>query len=187
MRVLSGKPLRGRPLKVKPCVQKRSAGLRPHSDPLDSTRWKERSGQSSRQRHDLPELTSPPPNSATDLLIPLQEDRRLFIGGLPRPIDNHSSDLELRELFAGHVVEAVSKVKWPIGGSMHGSGWYAFVDLRTAEDARRAIAQLHGVTKWGEEITIRLARGAPDKVLDTIAAENQEQNEDIQDSSLIYD
>lgn len=155
----------GRPLKVNSTVQKRSPNLGPQSSRLESTRWK-----SEPQRPGA----LPPPSSTADFLIPIQEKRRLFVGGLPKPTDNHSSDLEIRNLFKGFDVEAVSKVKSPKVGQLPGNAWYAFVDLKTAGDAQRAIRQLDGMQMWGSSITVNLAGGFPTKVLNTITKEEED-------------
>ncbi|KAH7083347.1 hypothetical protein BKA63DRAFT_151319 [Paraphoma chrysanthemicola] len=107
MRNLSGRPLHGRPLKLKPCVQKRPRDPRNHSDELQSMRWQ----RDMRERPYTRELPLAIDMRAADLLAHVKEDRRLFVGCLPRPVDNHSSDLEIREVFQGFRVEAVSKVK----------------------------------------------------------------------------
>jgi hypothetical protein len=80
MRVLSGKPLRGRPLKVKPGVQKRSGGPQPHLGLLKSTRWKARSRERWRHHQEDPIAAPVSSKSATDLLVPVQGSPRLFIG-----------------------------------------------------------------------------------------------------------
>ncbi|KAF1911297.1 hypothetical protein BDU57DRAFT_524337 [Ampelomyces quisqualis] len=167
MRVLPGKSLRGRPLKVKPCVQKRSTESRSHSDRLESTRWRSQSREIPVARRDH----SSHKNTATDLPIPLQENRRLYVGGLPRPVDNHASDLEIRDIFRGFDVESVSKVQWPRREGTRGNAWYAFVDVSTAEEARRARGVLNGTQLWGGTITVNLARGSPGQVLDIVATE----------------
>jgi hypothetical protein len=59
--------------------------------------------------------------------------------------------------------------------------------MSTAEDARRAITQLHGMSRWGGNITVKLVSGASDKVLDTITAEAQEPSEDIEEGYSNYD
>jgi hypothetical protein len=89
--------------------------------------------------------------SAVDLLASVRENRRLFVSGLPKPTDNHASDLEIRELFKCFQVEAVSKVKWPERESQPKHGWYAFVDLSTAAEAQRAMNQIHGDREMGRE------------------------------------
>jgi RNA recognition motif-containing protein len=156
MRILSGKELHGRQLKVKPRVQKCTGGPRSHSDRLDSTRWRDGPRLNSQWRRQDPPVAAP----CADLLIPVQQQRRLFIGGLPRPTDSHASDLEIREVFKDFTVEAMSKVK-----SM------------TAEEAQRAIRQLHGVKMWGGNITVNLAKRNPGKVPEAIAREREQERE----------
>jgi hypothetical protein len=94
----------------------------------------------------------------------MQEKRRLYVGNLPRPADNHASDLEIRDIFKDYCVEAVSKVKWPGHCLTRDNGWYAFVDLSTAEEAQSASRQLDSRTVLGGELIVRLASGVPEKV-----------------------
>jgi RNA recognition motif-containing protein len=157
LKILPGKLLYNRPIKVKPCTPKQSVGP---TSLLGLTRWKDRSEQHQDE-----------PTCAADLLIPIHENRRLYIGGLPRPTDNHNTDLEIRDIFNDFVVKAVSKVQWPVKESMQGYGWYAFVDVESAEEGRRAIAQLNNTKRWGGVITVGLAGGVPSKVLRTAVEE----------------
>jgi hypothetical protein len=173
MRILSGKELHGRQRKVKPRVQKCTGGPRSHSDRLDSTRWRDGPRLNSQWRRQDPPVAAP----CADLLIPVQEQRRLFIGGLPRPTDSHASDLEIREVFKDFTVEAMSKVKSPTKKSLCANIWYAFIDLMTAEEAQRAIRQLHGVKMWGGNIRVNLAKRNPSKVLEAIAREREQERE----------
>jgi hypothetical protein len=107
---------------------------------------------------------------------------------LPKPTDNHTSDLEIRELFKGFQVEAVSKVKWPGSESQPKHGWYAFVDLSTAAEAQRAMNQMRGIEKWGGNLTVNIASGTPKKVLDTMQRkEEQGHKEQQEDIHLNYD
>lgn len=75
------------------------------------------------------------------------EERRLYVGGLPRFPDQFTCKLKMKELFQGYSVEAVSK---PI--SPHPSfkadprnHYYCFVDLATTEEIDKAIAELDGI------------------------------------------
>jgi RNA recognition motif-containing protein len=174
MQVLSTK-LHGRPLKVKPCVQKRSCGSKTYSSRLNSTRWKVHSQEGSSQRQD----ESPVSSFATDLLTSIHKNRRLYVGGLPKPINNHMSNLKLRDLFRDFQVEVVSKIKWPHRESTRGNGWYASIDLSTAEKARRATTQLNNTIKWGGSITVNIAHGGPRSLKDhgKAADEGQKQVE----------
>jgi hypothetical protein len=77
-----------------------------------------------------------------DLLVPLRQGRRLFIGGLRKSIDNHTPDPEIRKVFSGFGAKPVSKVKWPNREPMQGNGCCALVDLDNAEEAKRVIQPL---------------------------------------------
>jgi hypothetical protein len=74
-------------------------------------------------------------------------------------------------------VEAMSKVKSPTKKSLCANIWYAFIDLMTAEEAQRAIRQLHGVKMWGGNIRVNLAKRNPSKVLEAIAREREQERE----------
>jgi len=87
-----------------------------------------------------------------------KEGWRLFVGGLPKPLDQHSSDLEIRELFNGFAVEAVSEAKslrklrgW------NKNAWFVFVDLCSPEEAQRAQMKLNGINRWGGRLKVNLA------------------------------
>jgi RNA recognition motif-containing protein len=87
----------------------------------------------------------------------------VYLGGLTKPMDNHASDVEIRSLFGGFEVEAVSKVKWPELDAMRGNSWYAFVDFRSAEEAQNAVAQRHNARLGDERLVVRIAKDIPEK------------------------
>lgn len=148
MQTLAGVTFLGRPLKIKPCVQKRTSSSRLHSETLVSTRWRESA------------------RPTAELLEPTSEGRRLWVGGLPKPLDQHTSDLELRDLFRGFGVRAVSKVKSPVGDlnmRAGGNGWYAFVDFESAEEAGRAVEKIDGREMWGGKVRVSVAVGGSAK------------------------
>ena len=112
--------------------------------------------------------------STTDkILAHIRENRRVYIGNLPKPLDGHTSDLEIRDLFRDFRVEAVSRVLAP-SEEVHGSKYYAFVDLYTAEDAANAIEKLDGIKMWGTELAVNMASGRPKKALKALSRQNQE-------------
>jgi hypothetical protein len=117
MQTLSGKQSLGRPLKVRPCDQKRTHDGGQHSNRLASDRWKSTPQERSVLR-DEPCTGS----TAADLLVPIRENRRVYVGGLAKPLNNYASDVEIRSLSGGFEVEAVSKVKWPELDAIRGNG-----------------------------------------------------------------
>lgn len=176
-----GKLFCGRPLKVNSNVNKGPKQRNQYSNRLQMSRWKSlpkkitQDDVASRGEHPAQRLGSfPPPLPTPELLEPIGEKRRLFLGGLPQPKDNYSSDLEIRRIFKGFDVVAVSKVKSPRAELLPGNAWYAFVDLKDADQAETAIKQLNGMPMWGSKITVSLAEGLPAKVLETIAKEEAE-------------
>jgi hypothetical protein len=100
-----------------------------------------------------------------DLPAPIRERRRVYVANLPKPVDNHASDLLIRGLFGNFDVEAVSKVKWPCEEMMDMNGWYVFVDFRSADEAHKAIAERKGVRLGGERLVVAIANGVPEKVV----------------------
>ncbi|EER42969.1 ribonucleoprotein [Histoplasma capsulatum H143] len=90
------------------------------------------------------------------------QGRRLFVGGLPRMPDQPTADYEIRKLFYGFNVEAISKVisPHPSKRSQPGNHYYLFVDLASSNEAERAIDALSGVSAvWGSRVHIHKARG----------------------------
>ena len=75
---------------------------------------------------------------------PFDEGRRLFVGGLPQIPNQDSLNAEMRTLFRGWNIEAVSKILSPNDHwrSKPGSHHYCFVDLATAQEAQDAIKAL---------------------------------------------
>jgi len=151
MNTLTGNKQLGRSLKVQPCVQKRRHNdpNNTHSTGLIFTRWRDRSLSSTKARPTHP-----------DSFSPIHQNCRVYLGGLPKPLDQHTSDLEIRTLFETFAVEAVSKVKSPSGSTshVHGNQWYAFVDFSSEEEAERAVKQLDGTERWGGKLSVHLSR-----------------------------
>jgi RNA recognition motif-containing protein len=139
MQIMSGKLLLGRPLKVRSYDKKRTNGERPHADGLMMNRWQSTNRRSEESR-------------AVDLLAPTIENRRVYLANLPKPKDNHSSDLEIRSLFNG----------------FHNHGWYAFVDFATVEGAQKAVAEKDGLRFGHERLIVRIASGIPERLLTTV-------------------
>lgn len=157
--------LLGRPIKVKPCVQKR--GESKDVTQLQATRWRFTNG--------------PKENSREDLLLPIREKRRVIVSGLPKPIDQATSDVELRELFEGFEVEAISKVKSPqeVVHGAHMNARFAFVDFRSSEEANTAVNRLNGMQRWGGSLHLAVVRRNPSNMFERVVqagAENMQED-----------
>jgi hypothetical protein len=59
-------------------------------------------------------------------------------------------------LFHSHS-EAISKIIPPHESSLS-KGYYVFVDLRTADEAARAVRELNGAKAWNGPVTVGLAK-----------------------------
>jgi len=78
--------------------------------------------------------------------------RKLYVGNLPYEI----GEGELQELFSrAGSVESVSVMRDQVTGRARG---FAFVEMSTDEDARKAIAELNASEVGGRSLTVNEAR-----------------------------
>ena len=136
LHVIGNEEIRGRPVKINSKTAKRdpiyhennrNRSRRAFSDGVD-----EKSGMYAFDRwtqHDAVEHWT----------APVEEGRRLYVGGLPRMPDQGTVNVEMRELFRNFNVQAVSKVIWPHPSTKHkpGDHHYCFVDLLPRKRLRR--------------------------------------------------
>jgi RNA recognition motif-containing protein len=148
MHNLNGEDFFRRPLKIKPCIQKRGPSQGGQAEGVIFDRWNNGPGRRDAAR---------PSQSRDYLLGPVLEQRRLYVGGLPKPLDTLTSDVEIRELFREFRVEAVSKVKSPRENHRPGNHFYAFVDLESQEEAEEAAKHLNGTVAFGGRLKVNLA------------------------------
>lgn len=154
---LTNSDLLGRPVKLKPCVQKRENWKK--DQPVTFYRWTKQT----------PEGVYPEQpfegNGAPDI-SPVIESRRLYVGGLPKPQNQYASDTKIRELFRGFKIEAISKVISPPKSIQlkPGNHFYAFVDLPSSEEADAAIKALNGKLAFGDRLRVHYSRSVPRKV-----------------------
>ncbi|CAF9942587.1 MAG: hypothetical protein ALECFALPRED_009829 [Alectoria fallacina] len=151
---LNGRELLGRPLKLGRGVA-RSRNRRPREE---SDRLTRNTRGSSRPVFDRWIKTDAP----THWKGYSEQGRRLFVGGLPRMPDHHTVNADVRELFKGYSVEAVSKVVIPRTPALGDrSAWnhrYLFVDFSTTEEADRAAKATNGRQAWGVKIRVQPAK-----------------------------
>lgn len=91
--------------------------------------------------------------------------RRLYVGGLPRMADQRTCDEEVRALFRGFTVEAVSKAISPFNkenresvSRNHPNSYYCFVDFPTAQEATLAAREVNGRRLWGGRLRVSHAK-----------------------------
>lgn len=150
MNKMQGQTLRGRPIRVNFKTERRERnGTRLPSKTYDHG-WKSK------------KVTVPIPESGEDAFAfdrwtrtdaaenwtkPDEERRRLWVGGLPRIQNQDSLQVEMRELFKGYRVYAVSKLISPPASrrSEQGSHYTCFVDVGSPEEAQDAVKKLNGL------------------------------------------
>ncbi|GAD94512.1 ribonucleoprotein, putative [Paecilomyces variotii No. 5] len=159
MTELEGKDLLGRPVKIRPGVAKSSNDRllpRGESSPIaDKTaapfafdRWQRNDASSHWKGYS-------------------EQGRRLYVGGLPRPVSQQAVDAEIRKFFDGFNVEAISKVISPHLSKRFepGDHYYLFVDFPSSDEAQAALSALDGqVGPWGGKLKVSKAKGESRKV-----------------------
>ncbi|KAK0217985.1 ribonucleoprotein [Armillaria fumosa] len=87
------------------------------------------------------------------------QGRRLYVGGLPTMASHRVVNENIRELFRGFQLEAVSKM---ISPPVHRPGprnhFYVFVDFASAAEAGQAAAKLDGTLAFGDRIRVSRAK-----------------------------
>lgn len=107
-----------------------------------------------------------------------EERRRLFVGGLPRPVTQANSEQLIYDMFAPYRPITVSKVispntngRWKVRRE---NDYFAFVEFRTAEEAKQAMRATNGTVIKGTELTVDLSRSGPRDTADRVAKQGYE-------------
>ncbi|CAK3880634.1 RNA-binding domain-containing [Lecanosticta acicola] len=150
MEMLQGQKIRGRPMKVNFNTQKRTTPSRPLPDFHDPNkeafvfnRW---------ERND----------AKSHWVDPLLDSRRVRVDNLPKISHQDALQVEMRRMFDGFEVQAVSKLVVrtdPWTGRSFGYQHYCFVDLATPDEAERAARELNGARcTFGGNVEVQVAR-----------------------------
>jgi RNA recognition motif-containing protein len=143
---LQGHVIRGRPIKINYDTGKRAKRPR---------RIETRLANGERRAFDFSPTAASPlvfdPYARTDTrehwARPISEGRRLYVGGLSDISNRSFVNEEMRQLFNGYSLQAVSKRILPAHRNMAIAATgqcYCFVDLSSATDAEDAMAALNG-------------------------------------------
>ena len=169
--VLPGKMLRDRPVKVNYNVRRPRES---QGDALNETLigkirasdWRKPCALA-QDRNSLPVVRNKwnTDASTTHRILAMEEGRRLFVGGLPWVPNHPALEAEMRALFRGHEVEAISKLMSPKAGDGRGQAsaqFYCFVDVPNATEARKAAQSVNGrYSAFGGPHGVRVARPTP--------------------------
>ncbi|KAF2758543.1 hypothetical protein EJ05DRAFT_500062 [Pseudovirgaria hyperparasitica] len=108
-------------------------------------------------------------DAAVHWIAPVDEGRRVYVGGLPRMPRQDAVNLEIRDLFRGFTVQAISKIISPSATARRTpeNHYYTWVDLGSASEAQRAASALNGMMmSWGGRVKVAIAiKGCDRKVL----------------------
>lgn len=100
---------------------------------------------------------------------PVEQKRRVFIGGMSDISDREFVDAEMRQLFGGFNVEAVSKRVLPAhfrGGLPATGQCYCFANLPSAIEAQEAVDALNGKpTPYGGVYRLKIAHCQQDRTV----------------------
>ena len=98
---------------------------------------------------------------------PVEEGKRLYVGGLSDVSDQAFVNEEMRQLFEGHNIEAVSKRILPAHRNMAFAATgqcYCFVDFPSADEAKDAMVAFNGKpTPYGGVYKIKVAFDQQDR------------------------
>ncbi|KAK1590490.1 RNA recognition domain-containing protein [Colletotrichum navitas] len=183
--------IRSRPLKVGPCEPKRQQANRWTSyKDSNFNRWGNWSGQRGQAgdnseeggvqngKGDKRRIENGPYGAIEhfDEVVATDTDgRRLYIGGLPKMIDQQQSQDEMREILTGFDPVAISKRITPHEStrSMPGNHHYCFVDFATVDEASAALKALNGKLWADERLRVNVAKPLPDKLKDRLHPRNE--------------
>lgn len=159
MQDLQGQYIKGRPIRINLKTEKASSASR-HRQPTkvwdqNWERWEIPSRAVKESAHVFDRWNRD--DAQAHWSTPEKEKRRLHVGGLPRIPNQDSLNAEMRDLFQGCDVQAVSKLISPHRSqrATPGSHYYCFVDLSTAQEAKNAARALNGKeTPYGDKYVV---------------------------------
>ncbi|PVH91941.1 RNA-binding domain-containing protein [Periconia macrospinosa] len=152
MATLEGVSMFNRPVKCRPCLPK-GAVRRVDSDGAES-RWGDWNGSSGGARSSFPSKTYHERSKAQE------EGRQVYVGGLPRMLDQAENDVEMRDVFEGFEIVTISKRISPKAFTAPGADErrnFCFVDFASPEQAKAAVDAVDGSEYRGATIKVSLA------------------------------
>ncbi|KAK6073221.1 RNA recognition domain-containing protein [Seiridium cupressi] len=187
MEKLEGVLMFDRPVKCRPCQPKgnmRQPGRWQQDEGQSSSnsRWGnwDRSGSGQAEPDRLAARSGP-----SDAMKPFQsskaqeEGRQLYVGGLPRMLDQAENEVEIRDIFKDFEVDGVSKRVSPRESGEPGEGRrnFCFVDFTTREQAQAAKSAIHGISYREAPLKVSEAVPKTDRYANRAAREPREPRE----------
>ncbi|OTB01007.1 hypothetical protein M426DRAFT_64808 [Hypoxylon sp. CI-4A] len=167
MSTLEGKLLLGREVKCRPCIPKGGPSGGRQSESMN--RWGNWSGEKNDSNGNegepgtgrSQEEDGPPPSRYTKDFT----GQRLYVGGLPRMLDQATNFSEISDLFKDFQIEAVSKriTAHESTRAKPGNHDFCFVDFATPDQAQAALDAMNGAGFRGGSLKVSLASGRSNK------------------------
>ncbi|KAF2436469.1 RNA-binding domain-containing protein [Tothia fuscella] len=171
MEALNSVEVLGRPVKIKPCIPRHDNGTggAPSTRNVPPSRW-ERSDASEHWKGMG------------------AQGKRLFIGGLSKPVTQNDSHAKIAGLFEGFTVEAISKFISPRDSPTavkdpNGHHYYCFVDLATSDEVDAAIDALNGIEVFGGKIKVSRAKQGDSRKVDERKNFDRERGQSIDEGA----
>ncbi|KAK6222598.1 hypothetical protein LQW54_000778 [Pestalotiopsis sp. IQ-011] len=173
MEKLEGVNMFDRPVKCRPCQPKgnvrragqwsRDEGNSPGNTGSGSSynRWGnwDKSGSAAASGNGMAGLSGPNDTMRHYQVSKAQEEgRQLYVGGLPRMLDQAENEAEIRSIFQDFEVDGVSKRVSPREEG-EGRRNFCFVDFTTAEQAQAAKQAIHGMNY--REAPLKVSEATP--------------------------
>ncbi|KKY25520.1 putative ribonucleoprotein [Phaeomoniella chlamydospora] len=170
MEQLNGQDVLGRAVRINPGVAKKSSD---GSTPQGRIRNYERGGSGVRREIASSHENHTPTfdrwsrnDAASHFQAPLDQGKRIYVGGLPRIEPQAVVDAEMQKIFEGFDLQAVSKIisPHPSKADEPGNHYYLFVDLASSEAVTDAIEKFNGMeSPWGGELRVNRAKDNRDR------------------------
>ncbi|KAH8885292.1 RNA-binding domain-containing protein [Thozetella sp. PMI_491] len=164
MSTLNGQDLFGREAKCRPCLPKgensRAFGGQRESG-TGFNRWGNWNDSRGGDRDSGPRGRSGPNAALQYFESSASEGKQLYVGGLPRMLDQAQNEEEMRDIFQDYEVMAVGKRISPKNSYEPGSERrnFCFVDFSSAEQAQAALEAVNGTMYREAPLKVSMAKG----------------------------
>ncbi|KAF7918678.1 uncharacterized protein EAE98_003127 [Botrytis deweyae] len=155
MQTLEGLTISGRPVKCRPCRPKGNVrrggpdqGTGSENNNSSYNRWGNWDSRARDSQHDRLAGQSGPNDALRHFQVSKakEEGRQLYVGGLPRMLDQTENELEIRSIFDGFEIDGVSKRVSPRENNLEDRRNFCFVDFVSREEAEEAMRAIDGTS-----------------------------------------
>ncbi|KAF5868283.1 putative ribonucleoprotein [Botrytis fragariae] len=187
MQILEGLTISGRPVKCRPCQPKGNVRRGGPDQVVASenanpgyNRWGNWDSRARDSQHDRLAAQNGPNDALRYFQISkaTEEGRQLYVGGLPRMLDQTENESEIRSIFEGFKVDEVSKRVSPRKNNLDNRRNFCFVDFVSREEAEEAMRAIDG-TSYREsplKVSMSITKSQRDRTSDREMEMGMERN-----------